>query len=86
MELYDTSILIVFLKLKLFQLIFSHLLRPIRFAFLVHPDNQEQVLEVFRINTCLWGGKFNPIIPIRRNKKGYLSEKEKQVANRYLKV
>ena len=59
-------------------------LRPIRFAFLVHPDNQEQVLEVFRINTCLWGGKFNPIIPIRRNKKGYLSEKEKQVANRYL--
>ena len=28
MELYNTSILIVFLKLKLFQLIFSHLLSP----------------------------------------------------------
>ena len=39
-------------------------LRPIRFGFLVRPDDAEKnVLEIFRINTCLWGGRFNPIIP-----------------------
>jgi hypothetical protein len=38
-------------------------LRPIRFAFLVRPDEKKGTLEIFRINTCLWGGRFNPIIP-----------------------
>lgn len=38
-------------------------LRPIRFAFLVRPDDKKRILEIFRINTCLWGGKYNPIIP-----------------------
>ena len=59
-------------------------LRPIRFAFLVNPNNSEQLLEVFRVNTCLWGGKFNPIIPIRKNKKGDLLEKENQIIKKYL--
>lgn len=39
-------------------------LRPIRFGFLVRPDDAENILEIFRINTCLWGGRFNPIIPL----------------------
>lgn len=39
-------------------------LRPIRFAFLVKPNDSKRLLEIFQINTCLWGGKFNPIIPI----------------------
>ncbi|MCG9126296.1 hypothetical protein JT359_01725 [Candidatus Poribacteria bacterium] len=39
-------------------------LRPIRFGFLVRPDDAKNILEIFRINTCLWGGMFNPIIPI----------------------
>ena len=30
--------------------------------FLVRPDDTESILEIFRINTCLWGGRFNPII------------------------
>jgi hypothetical protein len=38
-------------------------LRPIRFAFLVRPDDSKRVHEIFKVNTCLWGGKFNPIIP-----------------------
>jgi len=38
-------------------------LRPIRFAFLVRPDDLSRTIEIFRVNTCLWGGKFNPIIP-----------------------
>lgn len=39
-------------------------LRPIRFGFLVRPDDAENILQIFRINTCLWGGRFNPIIPL----------------------
>ncbi|MGR2857839.1 hypothetical protein FY046_17550 [Erwinia sp. 1181_3] len=39
-------------------------LRPIRFAFLIKPSDNKRLLEIFQINTCLWGGNFNPIIPI----------------------
>jgi len=38
-------------------------LRPIRFGFLVRPGDSKRTLEILRINTCLWGGKYNPIIP-----------------------
>lgn len=38
-------------------------LRPIRLAFLVQKDDNRTLREVFRINTCLWGGIYNPIIP-----------------------
>jgi hypothetical protein len=30
---------------------------------LVRPDDRHSVDEIFRVNTCLWGGKYNPIIP-----------------------
>ena len=58
-------------------------LRPIRFAFLVRPDKPEKVFEVFCVNTCLWGGKFNPIIPISQEAQN-LSKEEKQIVNQYL--
>lgn len=38
-------------------------LRPIRFGFVVRPNDLSQVLWAFRTNSVLWGGKFNPIIP-----------------------
>lgn len=38
-------------------------LRPIRFAFLVRPNDKTKVQRIFEINTCLWGGMYNPIIP-----------------------
>ena len=38
--------------------------RPLRFAFLVRPDDKAALLNIFQINTCLWGGRFNGIIPI----------------------
>ena len=38
-------------------------LRPVRFAFLVRPNDKRKLLEIFRINSSIWGGKFNPIIP-----------------------
>ena len=65
-------------------------LRPIRFAFLVRPDDAKRTLEIFRINTCLWGGKYNPIIPFFKRlppwweRKGYRFENAKQIINGYL--
>lgn len=64
-------------------------LRPIRFAFLVRPNDKKRTLEIFRINTCLWGGIFNPIIPYFRKlpywweRKGYRFENAKQIINGY---
>lgn len=65
-------------------------LRPIRFGFIVRPDDIKHVTEIFRINTCLWGGKYNPIIPFFKRvpqwweKNGYHFENAKQIINGYL--
>ena len=65
-------------------------LRPIRFGFLVRPDDKKNVLEIFRINTCLWGSIFNPIIPFFKRvpswweRHGFRFENAKQIINGYL--
>ena len=65
-------------------------LRPIRFGFLVPPNDKANILEIFRINTCLWGGRFNPIIPFFKRvpswweRYGLRSENAKQIINGYL--
>ena len=38
-------------------------LRPIKLAFLVNPNDTESLLKAIEINTFLWGGTYNPIIP-----------------------
>jgi len=38
-------------------------LRPVRFGFLVKPNDQANILKIIQINTVLWGGMYNPIIP-----------------------
>lgn len=38
-------------------------MRPVRLAFVVNPSDTVSLARIFKINTCLWGGKFNPIIP-----------------------
>ena len=38
--------------------------RPIRHAFLVDPMDADSLQRVIEINTFLWGGKFNAIIPV----------------------
>ena len=43
-------------------------LRPIKIAFLVHPDDKNSLLKAIEINTLLWGGIYNPIIPIYEEK------------------
>jgi hypothetical protein len=65
-------------------------LRPIRFAFLVRPDDRKRTLEIFKVNTCLWGGKFNPIVPCFRqvpgwwDRHGHKFETAIQITNGYL--
>ena len=65
-------------------------LRPIRFGFLVQPDDNHRLLEVFRVNTCLWGGRFNPVIPHLTtvppwwDRHGLLFETAAQIVNGYL--
>ncbi len=65
-------------------------LRPIRFAFLVNPNNQEALYEVFIVNSFLWGGKFNPIIPCFNEiipswfKKTYELKNTRQITKDYL--
>lgn len=41
-------------------------LRPARIALLVRPNDLKSIKRFMRISTCMWGGIFNPIIPIFR--------------------
>ena len=41
-------------------------LRPIRIALLVRPSNLTAIKTFMRASTCLWGGMYNPIIPVFR--------------------
>ena len=38
-------------------------LRPIKLAFLVNPEDKASLQQAIEINTFLWGGMYNPIIP-----------------------
>lgn len=65
-------------------------LRPIRFGFLVRIPDRARLLDVFATNTCLWGGVFNPIVPVFTNvprwwdRHGHRFESAKQILNGYL--
>lgn len=38
-------------------------LRPIKLAFIIAPNDRESIKKAIKLNSYLWGGKFNPIIP-----------------------
>jgi hypothetical protein len=38
--------------------------RPLRFAFLVDPRDRTSLMRIFEVNSSLWGGLFNFIIPL----------------------
>ncbi|MEK7151744.1 MAG: hypothetical protein AAB784_03485 [Patescibacteria group bacterium] len=38
-------------------------LRPIKFAFLVNPNDSKSLAKALELNSSLWGGSYNPIIP-----------------------
>lgn len=64
-------------------------LRPIRFVFLVKPHDKNNILKIFQINTSLWGGKFNPIVPFFKHVPKWWSNNlksydAKQILNDYL--
>jgi hypothetical protein len=65
-------------------------LRPIRFAFIVRPDDKKRALQIFQTNTCLWGGKYNPIVPYFKqvpkwwDRNGHNFETAVQIINGYL--
>lgn len=39
-------------------------LRPIRYAFLIRANDHAACLKAVSLNTVLWGGLFNPIVPV----------------------
>ena len=41
-------------------------LRPARIALLVSPGDKAAVVKFMRISACMWGGRYNPIIPVFR--------------------
>jgi hypothetical protein len=41
-------------------------LRPARIALLVSPRDKAAVVKFMRISACMWGGRYNPIIPVFR--------------------
>ena len=43
-------------------------LRPTRIALLVRPSDLPSIRRFMRICACLWGGTYNPIIPVFRNR------------------
>src|SRR2546425_9356820 len=47
-------------------------LRPLRIGFLIRPGDRDALLRSIELNTCLWGGMFNPVIPVfRRAPRGW---------------
>lgn len=58
-------------------------LRPTRIGFLVHPRDKKSIREIMRINACLWGGQYNPIIPVFKNTpKDWRNEHFKQLTGK----
>lgn len=45
-------------------------LRPIRFGMLVDPQRPRTVQQGIELNTALWGGQFNPLIPVLKRLPG----------------
>jgi hypothetical protein len=43
-------------------------LRPTRIGFLVHPTDLNSVKKIMRTCACLWGGVYNPLIPVFRSR------------------
>ncbi|TET80139.1 MAG: hypothetical protein E3J41_00055, partial [Candidatus Cloacimonadota bacterium] len=39
------------------------ILRPIKLGFLVNPNDKQALVNAIEINSFLWGGIYNPIIP-----------------------
>lgn len=52
-------------------------LRPLRIGLLVRPTDKTSIRSFMRYNACLWGGMYNPIIPVTSGRLPRAWEKEK---------
>lgn len=43
--------------------------RPHRFAFVIKSGDHKALMDVAAINTALWGGNLNPVVPLRKRMK-----------------
>jgi len=64
-------------------------LRPLRLAFIVKPGDKRGILRAIQINSILWGGMLNPILPaFRRSPRSYADGRFKppaaQIVSGYL--
>lgn len=55
--------------------------RPLRLAFLIQPSDRETLKKVFQINSTIWGGTYNPVIPLYRQTPSHWKEYPKQRIN-----
>ena len=66
-------------------------LRPTRIGFLVRPTDTASISRIMRWNTCLWGGRSNPIIPVGRypacwrEERSSLHKPDREVAREYMR-
>ena len=63
------------------QIDISTKLRPIRFLYLVRPSDSKSLQKIIEINTCLWGGMYNPIIPYFKKVPNWWDRKHKSFYN-----
>ena len=49
-------------------------LRPARIALLVRPNDTRSVRRFMRISACMWGGIYNPIIPVFATRRAFGDE------------
>lgn len=66
-------------------------LRPIRFLFLIKPNDKKNLEKIFQLNTLLWGGRFNPIVPFFKKVPNWWGNNHQkynatQILNNYLDV
>ncbi|HEY9081472.1 hypothetical protein [Magnetovibrio sp.] len=65
-------------------------LRPTRVGLLVNPSDKQSIMQFVRYCACLWGGQFNPIIPVSDRlptkwKEGVFSLRGRDLAQGYLR-
>lgn len=67
-------------------------LRPTRIGFLVNPNDMHSLRQIMRACACVWGGEYNPIIPVFRTapkdwkpRTHYLQMKATDITKGYIK-
>src|SRR5882724_10757926 len=49
-------------------------LRPLKFAYIVRPNDMGALRKVIETNSFLWGGRYNPVLPLYKKKPKFLKD------------